>query len=100
LLVLGAINGAEARLRDSHPFTGENSDKNVIFHEDGGMTARATPVADYWDKYDELVTKRKYKTYKSGYTQAYNHLFGPTQSEIEFEASLKAHDDHKRLRSK
>ena len=78
LIALTAFGVAEARLRDAHPFTGENAGKNVITHENGGVTSRATPVTVSHDKYDELVVKSEYKTYTSAWTQAYNHLFGPT----------------------
>jgi hypothetical protein len=84
LIALTAFGVAEARNRDAHPFTGENAGKNVITHESGAVTSRATPVSVSHDKYDELVIKSEYKTYTSGYTQAYNHLFGPTAAQKEF----------------
>jgi hypothetical protein len=100
LLALGALSGVEARNRNAHPFTGEHADKSVIFHEEGGMTSRAVGIADYFNKYSELETKHKYEPRKSGYTFAYNTMFGPTPEQQELEASLKANEQHKRLRSK
>ena len=60
---------------DYHPFTGENQDAQII---DLGYrtTHRAEPIADTIHKYDRIVSKRKYPTYKSNWDQAVSMVFG------------------------
>ena len=80
LLAIGAISGVDAyRKKQPNPFTGEHADKNVIFHEDGGMTARAERSHGDFNKYGEIISRRDYYIRPmSGYTFAYNTVFGPT----------------------
>ena len=103
ICALSAISGAEAyhRSRDEHPFTGEHADKNVILHGDGSFTGRAEAHRGHINKYDDLISKREYKHPVSGYTLAYNTMFGPTPQQQEFEDALKAEQPRRhRLRAK
>ena len=100
LLAVGAISGVDA-YRKSNPFTDEHADKNVIFHEDGGMTARAERSHGDYNKYGEIISRRDYYIRPmSGYTFAYNTVFGPTPEQLAFEEQDKAEKQRHRLQSK
>ena len=100
LMAVGAISGVDA-YRNSNPFTGEHADKNIIFHEDGGMTARAERAYGDFNKYGEIISKRDYNVKPmSGYTFAYNTVFGPTPEQLAFEEQHKANKQNHRLQAK
>jgi hypothetical protein len=79
LLALSAFNGVEAFTSNDHPFTGENAEKNIIMHADGTATARASGIADTVQKYEDIVSKRRYKTYKNSYDHMMEYVFGPSE---------------------
>ena len=106
LFALCAVSSVEAyRSSDHHPFMGENAEKSVIMHPEGGSTHRAIGVADTMDKYQDLISTRKYRTYKSGYRAAYEVMFGKSAETLAFEREVEAiharkHSRQHRLRSK
>lgn len=77
-------------ISDDHPFKGEHSDASVIFNKNGGSTHRAEPTADVYNKYQDLVQTKKFKTRKSNYEKVYETVFGPTNEEIEFRRKIDA----------
>ena len=56
LTTVGAVSNSKRLVADNHPFI--DSDKSIIFHENGGSSHLIEPIPDTLHKYDELVSLR------------------------------------------
>ena len=66
---------ARRHVSDDHPF--KNTDKGVVFHEDGSSSHKVEPVRDIYRKYDSLISSRDFKReHKTGQDLVNEFFYG------------------------